>query len=426
MSLTVHFIDGNFTLQSKCLQTLEVPHDHNAASLKDVISTMFSNWKINDKVCGGITDNGSNIVNAFRLLKIDHFPCIAHTLQLAVNKGLRVVRVQRIIGRCKSIVSHFKRSTKETYKLREKQELLKLPQHMLVQDCVTRWGSTLCMLQRLMEQRTAISAVLVEGKDRHLMLESGDWEVVEILVDLLKPFQQATTVMRAVRYPTLSTVKPLLYKLLTKTLKITDGDCPTAKAVKQEIKKDLEDRYHNTTVERIINFATFLDPRYKELPFLDSFSKQRIIEQVEDELISLECDTMDQQMVAEEECEVAIEDEEPPVSKKKKGPISKLIGDLFEETNLTLPVGKASKEIELYKAEQPVKDLDSDPLTWWKTRESVYPLMCKLVKAVHCFVATSVPSERLFSSSGNVITSNRSRLTPEHADQLIFLFENQI
>ena len=121
------FIDRNFTLQSKCLQTLEVPQDHDAASLKDVISTMLSNWKIKDKVCGGITDNGSNIVSAFRLLKIDHFPCIAHTLQLAVNKGLKVARVQRIIGYSKAIVSHFKRSTKETYKLREKQELLKLP-----------------------------------------------------------------------------------------------------------------------------------------------------------------------------------------------------------------------------------------------------------------------------------------------------------
>ena len=117
MSLTVHFIDDNFVLQSKCLQTLEVPQDHDAVSLKDVLSAMFTNWKIKEKVCGGITDNGSNIVNALSLLKIDHFPCIAHTLQLAINKGLKVTRVQRIIGRCKAIVSHFKRSTKEMYKL---------------------------------------------------------------------------------------------------------------------------------------------------------------------------------------------------------------------------------------------------------------------------------------------------------------------
>ena len=209
---------------------------------------------------------------------------------------------------------------------------------MLVQGSVTCWGSTLCMLQRLIEQQTAISVMLVE-EVRHLMLESGDWEVVKMLIDLMKPFQQATTVMGAVRYPTLITIKPLLYKLLTKTLSITDSDSPTAKTVKQQIKEDLEDRYHKTTVERIINFTTFLDARYKELPLLDSYSKQVIIEQVEDKLISLECDTMDQEVIAEEEGEVLVEDEEPPVNKKKKGTISKLIMDLFvESSNSTLPI----------------------------------------------------------------------------------------
>ena len=49
--------------------------------------------------------------------------------------------------------------------------------------------------------------------------------------------------------------------------------------------------------------------------------------------------------------------------------------------------------------------------------------MSQLVKKVF-FVATTVASERLFSSAGNVITEQRNRLTSEHADQLIFLFEN--
>ena len=93
----------------------------------------------------------------------DHFPCIAHTLQLAVNKGLKVARVQRIIARCKAIVSHFKRSTKETYKLREKQELLKLSQQ-LVQDCVTRWGSTLSMLQRLVDNKRLFQQCWWKGR----------------------------------------------------------------------------------------------------------------------------------------------------------------------------------------------------------------------------------------------------------------------
>ena len=149
ISLTVHFVDIDFELKSKCLQTLEVPQDHNASSLMEVLDSMLKDWNISEKVCGGITDNGSNIVNAIGLMEIEHFPCFADTLQLSIKNGLNVPRVQQVLGRCKKLVEHFKKSTKETYKLREKQEMLKLPQHKLIQDCVTRWGSTLGMLTRL-------------------------------------------------------------------------------------------------------------------------------------------------------------------------------------------------------------------------------------------------------------------------------------
>ena len=91
------------------------------------------------------------------------------------------------------------------------QELLKLPQHMLVQDSVTWWGSTVCMLQHLIEQQTAISVEGKESKDRRLMLESGDWEVVKMLVDL---FNKPPQLWEQLDIPhTLSTVKPLLCKL---------------------------------------------------------------------------------------------------------------------------------------------------------------------------------------------------------------------
>lgn len=37
-----------------------------------------------------------------------------------------------------------------------------------------------------------------------------------------------------------------------------------------------------------MNVATYLDPRYKELPFLSYTSKRTVIDQVEDELLSTE------------------------------------------------------------------------------------------------------------------------------------------
>ena len=66
--------------------------------------------------------------------------------------------------------------------------MLDLPEHKLVQEVVTRWGSTLGMLQRLMEQQAAIAAVLVDGTVRHLMPENADWTLIEQLVEILKPF----------------------------------------------------------------------------------------------------------------------------------------------------------------------------------------------------------------------------------------------
>ena len=35
--------------------------------------------------------------------------------------------------------------------------------------------------------------------------------------------------------------------------------------------------------------------------------------------------------------------------------------------------------------------------------------------------ATSVPSERVFSTAGDIITADRARLKPQHVDKLLFL-----
>ena len=55
----------------------------------------------------------------------------------------------------------------------------------------------------------------------------------------------------------------------------------------------------------------------------------------------------------------------------------------------------------------------------------MYPLMSRLAQKYFSITASSVPFERLFSSAGNVITEKRSCLTAQHADELIFLFENK-
>ncbi len=55
---------------------------------------------------------------------------------------------------------------------------------------------------------------------------------------------------------------------------------------------------------------------------------------------------------------------------------------------------------------------------------SKYPLLSPLAKAYLSIPATSVPSERVFSTAGDIVTAQRSQLLPEIVDMLIFLKKN--
>ena len=101
---------------------------------------MKSEKYVDNKVYGATTDNDKNIVNVcVDHLKLVHMPCIGHTLKLAVKKALEITSVKRALVWYLKCVQHFNRSTKAIYKLWEKQQLLKIPQHVLIQDCITHW-----------------------------------------------------------------------------------------------------------------------------------------------------------------------------------------------------------------------------------------------------------------------------------------------
>ncbi|KAJ8886574.1 hypothetical protein PR048_012786 [Dryococelus australis] len=70
---------------------------------------------------------------------------------------------------------------------------LNVPQHCLIQDEPTRWDSTYLLLERLCEQRRALVLACQSLNLGHGMeLTNQVWELVEILVKILKLFWEAT------------------------------------------------------------------------------------------------------------------------------------------------------------------------------------------------------------------------------------------
>lgn len=83
----------------------------------------------------------------------------------------------------------------------------------------------------------------------------------------------------------------------------------------------------------------------------------------------------------------------------------------------------AMMEMRAYLAE-PLLPRTSDPLAWWRMCSPVFKSLCEVMKTRLCIVATSVPSERIFSKTGQIITDRRNRLSPSKVRKLVFLNAN--
>lgn len=69
-------------------------------------------------------------------------------------------------------------------------------------------------------------------------------------------------------------------------------------------------------------------------------------------------------------------------------------------------------------------DLDISPLEWWRQHEVNLPLVAMLAKKYLCVPATSSPSERAFSASGNIVTCKKSENECLKPEKLVFLAFN--
>ncbi len=79
-------------------------------------------------------------------------------------------------------------------------------------------------------------------------------------------------------------------------------------------------------------------------------------------------------------------------------------------------------EIKMYLAEPARKEVC--PLTWWKSAQVRLPKLSRIARALLAIPATSVNSERLNSTSGNIVTTKRCNLLSEHVAELTFIHEN--
>ena len=62
---------------------------------------------------------------------------------------------------------------------------------------------------------------------------------------------------------------------------------------------------------------------------------------------------------------------------------------------------------------------DDDILKWWKFYSEGLPILSSVARAILAIPASSAKSERMFSTSGNMVTTKRTNLDPDKVEDLV-------
>ncbi|XP_041841404.1 zinc finger BED domain-containing protein 4-like [Melanotaenia boesemani] len=250
LSFTVHFINDNFELKSRCLQTAYFPTDHTGENIALGLRECLSEEA---QMCI-TTDNAADVIKA-----------VEHRLHLAIENAVKDdARVKQATGLCKQMVGVFSHSWKKKTALKTAQQELHLPEHSQITECPTRWGSRQKMVERVLEQSKALSQVLSEDKKTcHLVPTWQDPDVLKSINKAIGPLQEFTDALSGEAYVSVSYLKPVLHLLRTSTLTRSDEDTDLTKEIKSRALGYIEDKYSNPATQELMDITSFLDPRFK-------------------------------------------------------------------------------------------------------------------------------------------------------------------
>ncbi|XP_050062310.1 E3 SUMO-protein ligase ZBED1-like [Aphis gossypii] len=429
ITITAHFFPTDQTrLKTIVLCTKKLESNHTGTYLAEVMTNELNIWDIYPKVIAIVTDGGANIKAAVRLMGIQHMPCIAHKLNLVVQHALYLTddaeagdntyaeQLKNILKKCRGIVGYFKRSEVGNRFLIEKQKQLGHGQILkLKQDMRTRWNSSLFMMERLVKLKEPLTIVMISLNDAPNNLNSEEWNYIEDIVPLLKPFDSLTTELSAEQYPTISKVIPLIRGLQTSLNGKNPKTC-LGQFVKQNLLSNISRRFESIEKQTLVPYfsrATLLDPRCKKVAFGVESNATDAEKSIISEITSL------MHNAAETESEMPTGHDE-----ENSDNLWNFLMDRVSSVQSTSTSSSSAIALMKQYMNMPYQHLNCNIVEYWRDHKSLLHPLSEIALKYIMIPATSVPSERIFSKAGQIMSARRNRLLPDNLDTLVFLNKN--
>ncbi|XP_045780821.1 E3 SUMO-protein ligase ZBED1-like [Maniola jurtina] len=418
VGLTIHFLDKS-KLLSGTLGVFELTESHTSLYITEKLKEIFAEWNISiEKVSAIITDSDSTLMKVNRDMfgekKI--IPCFAHKINLVVTKSIEDAKNCNIlISKVRDIVKFIKRSVNASDELRKRQIEMGLKEGQIkkmVLDVRTRWNSCFYMVQRFMELVSIVGAILLTRPEAPAMISGTEIDCVKEMIELLCPFEKLTREISGDSYVTVSKVIPLVSCIREVVENITPKN-EMILEFKEEIKKQLVRRFDTIEHSAILAISTALDPRFKLMHFKNAVAKGKVISYLNKYVREYNSSPTASNDASDESDK---DDAEFDIWKYHKQLTHKNMKNKSATTTETI----SETEVQMYLS-SPVTPIKRDAIEIWDDMKSLFPKLGKIAMIYLPIVATSVPSERLFSEAGATITQDRNRLLGSRLSKLLFL-----
>lgn len=442
LAVTGHYVDKeSHELHSSVLAVQHFPQKHTAENIATVKRSLMEEWGIAGKVRCLVTDAAANMTSCARMLQIRHTICIAHSLNLIVRKSCdQIPTITEIRNKARDIVTYFRSSVTAKEKLTQIQQQLGTPVHKLINEVPTRWNSTYQMLERMTEQKEAVWVSLASLKPDITPLTPEECQIVEEMLRVLAPFDQATRELSEEKRVSGSKVIPLMRMLhIELQRQATTVTKTAAQQLAENLRKRLTDAIFSMESLSVMTLATLLDPRFKKNGFLSQQKANEAVKRLQSECAE---EMRSQEPDPREEEPSSSHGSEPSSGMKIHfcGTLScdnKLMINYFLGHNLwktlDMEVAETQKtknatadsitEVQRYLAETNIPR-NQDPLKYWKLNQKIYPNLHQLALKTLCSPSSSVPCERVFSKAGELVCKRRNRLGAKTLQKLLFLNKN--
>ncbi|KAJ8911848.1 hypothetical protein NQ315_012513 [Exocentrus adspersus] len=166
---------------------------HMRVNLSQTLVDVAKTWGIEKKNILAVSDNASNIKSAIASTGWKQFGFLAHTLNLIVQESIKLVH--NILEKVKTIIGHFKRSSKATKMLADTQRKngVNIPLKLILKMLVIRWNSTFHMTEMFVKLEDSLRSTIIGLLYVSLPTISGEeWTVLKELSQILEPLDDAT------------------------------------------------------------------------------------------------------------------------------------------------------------------------------------------------------------------------------------------